>query len=213
MALVLGTNCGFVTTAPTTDPQETGALFDDKSLAVKDVAPVGAIKITEIGFYSAAVSEEANVEVGIYDHDPTLDEPENRLGVASFAKGTTVGWKSAAVDVNITAGVTYWLAAQCDDTATTSKLDMKTSGGLRLVYKTGQTSLLNPWGISFSKVDDYLYAIYAVVEVEAPVGTNMKVNIGDVFKDVDSIKINIGDAWKDVAEVKQNIGDAWKAVF
>lgn len=44
-------------------------------------------------------------------------------------------------------------------------------------------------------------------------GTNMKINIGDVFKDVDSMKINIGDVFKDVAEVKQNIGDTWKVVF
>lgn len=44
-------------------------------------------------------------------------------------------------------------------------------------------------------------------------GTNTKINIGDNFKDIDSMKINIGDAWKDVAEVKQNIGNAWKVVF
>jgi len=43
--------------------------------------------------------------------------------------------------------------------------------------------------------------------------TNMKVNIGDVFKDVDSIKINIGDVWKDVVKIQINIGDVWKDVF
>jgi len=48
---------------------------------------------------------------------------------------------------------------------------------------------------------------------EPPVGTNMKINIGDTWKDVESIKINIGDTWKDVSEVKQNIGDTWKTVF
>ena len=49
--------------------------------------------------------------------------------------------------------------------------------------------------------------------MEAAVGTNMKINIGDDFKDVDAMKINIGDTWKDVVAVKQNIGDAWKDVF
>ena len=44
-------------------------------------------------------------------------------------------------------------------------------------------------------------------------GTNMKINVGDAWKDVDSIKINIGDAWKDVDSIKQNIGDTWKTVF
>ena len=45
------------------------------------------------------------------------------------------------------------------------------------------------------------------------VGTNMQINIGDAWKDVDLIKINIGDVWKDVAAVKINIGDVWKDVF
>jgi len=43
--------------------------------------------------------------------------------------------------------------------------------------------------------------------------TNMKVNIGDVFKDVDEIKINIGGAWKAVTKVQINIGDVWKTMF
>jgi len=46
-----------------------------------------------------------------------------------------------------------------------------------------------------------------------PTGTNMSINIGDVWKDVESLKINIGDSWKDVVSVKQNIGDTWKDVF
>lgn len=44
-------------------------------------------------------------------------------------------------------------------------------------------------------------------------GTNMKINIGDVFKDVTELKINIGDTWKAVTQVKINIGDVWKTVF
>lgn len=43
--------------------------------------------------------------------------------------------------------------------------------------------------------------------------TNMKINIGDTFKDVDEIKINIGDSWKTVSGIWINIGDAWKKVF
>ncbi len=47
----------------------------------------------------------------------------------------------------------------------------------------------------------------------APAGTNMSINIGDTFKDVDSLKINVGDDWKDVVSVSQNVGDSWKTVF
>ncbi|MBA7641395.1 hypothetical protein ES703_49072 [subsurface metagenome] len=43
--------------------------------------------------------------------------------------------------------------------------------------------------------------------------TNMKINIGDVFKDVDEIKINVADVWKPVTGIWINIGDSWKKVF
>jgi len=59
---------------------------------------------------------------------------------------------------------------------------------------------------------DKLFSIYCTY-TPAAAGTNMKINIGDTWKDVDSMKINIGDTWKDVSEVKQNIGDTWKTVF
>jgi len=43
--------------------------------------------------------------------------------------------------------------------------------------------------------------------------TNMKINIGDVFKDADEIKINIGDVWKPGVKAWQNVGDVWKVIF
>lgn len=46
-----------------------------------------------------------------------------------------------------------------------------------------------------------------------PPGKNMKINIGDVWKDVSEIKINISDVWRDVTEIWINIGDVWKQVF
>ena len=46
-----------------------------------------------------------------------------------------------------------------------------------------------------------------------PTGTNMEINISDVWKDVDKIEINIGDVWKNVTKVQINVGDAWKTVF
>lgn len=45
------------------------------------------------------------------------------------------------------------------------------------------------------------------------VGTNIKINIADTWRDVDGIKINIGDLWKTVTEIWINIGDVWKRVF
>ena len=55
-------------------------------------------------------------------------------------------------------------------------------------------------------------AIFAVATA-APTGTNMKINIGDTFKDVSELKINIGDSWKEITSAKINIGDSWKTIF
>lgn len=41
----------------------------------------------------------------------------------------------------------------------------------------------------------------------------MKINISDVWKNVEEVKINIGDSWKTVTEMKINIGDIWKDIF
>ena len=50
-------------------------------------------------------------------------------------------------------------------------------------------------------------------ETVAPSGTNMKINIGDAWKDVEAMQINIGDTWKAVEGAWINIGDAWKVIY
>jgi len=215
MALVVGTNCGFVTEAPTSDPDGSGSTgMDGYSRAFKDVSPSGAVKITEIGWYCTQTTEEANFEVGIYTHNVGDDNPEAVVGslYQTNAKGTGAGWKTVTVDISITAGTTYWIAVQLDAHSGATYIDVESDATPeRVDYKTSQTTLTSPWGVSGYQVD-WILPFYAVWEAAA-VGTNMKINIGDVWKDVESMKINIGDAWKDVAEVKQNIGDAWKVVY
>lgn len=44
-------------------------------------------------------------------------------------------------------------------------------------------------------------------------GTNLQINIGDVWKEIPAVQINIGDTWKEVVSIQQNIGDTWKSVF
>ena len=45
------------------------------------------------------------------------------------------------------------------------------------------------------------------------VGTNMQVNISDVWKDIPLIKININDVWKDIEGAQINVNDVWKTLF
>jgi hypothetical protein len=51
------------------------------------------------------------------------------------------------------------------------------------------------------------------VITELATGTNMQINIGDVWKTVTGLQINIGDTWKTVTKVQINVGDTWKTIF
>jgi hypothetical protein len=165
MALVKGTNCGFVTVAPTAIPYGDGSIIADyRANAFKDTAPTGAVAVTEIGWYTDQNTEEANFEVGIYDHNTGDNNPEAVVGSLSqtHAKGTTSGWKVATgLNISITAGTIYWLAFQLDNTATQTNVNTQDSAGDKTSIKDAVSALSNPWGIDDASVPRML-AIYAV---------------------------------------------------
>ena len=166
MALVKGTNCGFVTIAPTSDPEGSTLIIDNNAQAFKYTSPVGATKVTEIGWWCNTATEEANFEVGIYDHNVGDDNPEAVVGSLSQtnAKGTGLGWKVVTgLNISISAETTYWMAAQLDNTATTTRINIGSTNGEKRDNKTSQTELTNPWGTS-SGTTGHLMAIYALVE-------------------------------------------------
>ena len=171
MALVLGTNCGFVTNAPTGDPAGNAYECDSIAWAGKDTAPVGAIKVTEIGWWCDTATEEANFEVGIYDHNVDDDEPEAVVGDLSQtnAKGTDAGWKRVTgLNIPITASTIYWMAFQLDDTATKTRGDYGSLADSKFVERyPNVTSLLNPWETNYGSYDNLMPAIYAVYETVA----------------------------------------------
>lgn len=211
MALVDGTNCGFVLSAPVADPAATSNQIDTKSQACKFVAPAGATKVVEMGWWCDNATEAATTELGIYDHNAGTNLPDNRLGVASFAKGTTAGWKTAVVDIDVVAGTTYWLAVQLDDTATNTNYNVVSNAAYKRSDKDSSTSLTNPWGAQ-TWGDAYLIGVYAVY-TSGPDFTKASINVGDVFKSGAGMSINIGDSFKEVAAMSINVDDAWKTVF
>lgn len=62
-------------------------------------------------------------------------------------------------------------------------------------------------GSARAYVDHIRITVYYTVE------KNIKINIGDAWKDVIDVKINVGDTWKTVTGIWINIGDVWKQVF
>jgi len=209
MAVVKGVNCGFVEVAPTDDPGASTMWVDDFASAFKDVAPAEALKVTEIGWWCNNATQAANFEVGIYNHDAIGDSVTTVVGWdKTNAKGTTSGWKRVSgLNIPIIGGTTYWIALQVDSTATRTQGNWS-SDGQRWVIKTAAT-LTDPWGVQ-GGVNTTLVAFYAVWEA---VSVSMKINIGDVFKDVSEVKINVGDSWKTVTKAQINIGDVWKTIF
>jgi len=172
MALTLGTNCGFVLVAPTDDPS--GANYtntDNRSHATRDTAPIGSVRIIEIGWWCDNATEEANFEVGVYTDDAVNNRPQDVVGTLSQvnAKGITEGWKKViGLDISITPGNKYWVAFQLDNTATGTTSNTGTIAGQVIAQKTVQTALIDPWGASDNTYSDVVLAIYAVYEVATP---------------------------------------------
>ena len=164
MAVVKGTNAGFVSEAPVADPGGTspGSKVDNLHSAMKDTSPIGSGKITEIGFWCDNATEEANFEVGLYSHNVGEDKPATRLYVDNTnAKGTGAGWKTVVVDWEIDPETIYWIAVQVDNTATTTNTDWNTNGADRRSLGGAAATLPEIWGGGSTETAWY-FAYYAV---------------------------------------------------
>ena len=173
MAVVLGTNSGFVSVAPAADPGGSGRGIDNYSSVTCDTSPADATKITEIGWWCDAATEAANFEVGLYDSDGIVvpGEAATRLFVdAVNAKGLDAGWKRVAVDWAITGSHKYWIGMSCENTATASYTNYNSSGGAGYDQRSGVSTLNNPFGGgALSDVDGLLtiYALYTTGGVQS----------------------------------------------
>lgn len=163
MAIVLGTNAGFVSVAPTENPGGTATTTDGYARAIKHASPIGAGKITEIGWWSDNISNDANFEVGLYSHDAGNDKPNERLFVnATNAKGTAVGWKTVVVDWEIIAETTYWIAIQLDAHTGTSKTDFTDVGVPSRDSFHAASTLGTTWSVGSNENAGYAISVYAV---------------------------------------------------
>lgn len=211
MTITLGTNAGFVTTAPTGDPGGTSSqTLDGYSNAIKHTTPSGTTTVTEIGWWASVTPSSEDVEVAIYTD--VAGEPVNFVGskVTGLSTGGTGGvWvRYTGLNISLDASTVYWIGIQVD--GGTAQTDHKHSGGQ--FRQKARIQLVDPFGTATVSNDD-VPTVYALVETEEPTGINTSVNIGDVWKDADAMKVNVGDAWKAVDSVKVNVGDSWKTVF
>ena len=180
MVVVIGTNAGFVTVSPTTDPEGASTLtLDDVSTVIRDTSPATAAKIIEIGWYCENATEAANFEVGLYAADGASvpGEAGTLLHVErTHAKGTDAGWKTATVDWEIDGSTDYWIAVQIDNTTTGTKVDIGVADNPRDSI-TNSSTLPDPFGGgAFSST--VTVAFYALWEVGVA-GTNHQIISGN----------------------------------
>lgn len=178
MALVLGDNVGFVTTAPTADPAGTNATIDGNSVVTKDTSPAGAVKITEIGWYRGAGTNTANFEVALYADSAGV--AGSRLFVDNTNSSSAGGWIRVAVDWPISPSTAYWLAVQMDAHTGTSSIDSASSGGSGSDLK-GETTLNDPYGGGAVSDADGMYAIYALVVTNQTLSAVGNIGTAEVF--------------------------------
>ena len=170
MALTLGTNVGFVSTAPTADPAGSDTTIDGSSVVVKDISPAGARKITEIGWYRGSGTNTANFEIALYSEASGVADA--RLYVDDTNSSSAGGWITVAVDWEIQPNTAYWIGLQMDAHTGSSTVDSATSGGLGIDVRTSQTTLNNPYGGGAVSDADGMYAIYALYQKSPTVALN-----------------------------------------
>jgi hypothetical protein len=161
MALVLGTNLGFVTESPVADPVDSSVECDNRAFTFKDTSPATATAVTEIGVWIDNATEAAEFTLGIYADN--AGEPAALLGSVTVAKGTSSGWKFQSCNIAISSSTPYHIGAQLDNTSakTYANWDVAT-GETRL--KLTETTLTNPWGSSDASYDNRKFGVYAVWE-------------------------------------------------
>jgi len=166
MTIVKGINAGFVKISPTADPSGSASNTDNYADGIRDVAPAGAVRVTEIGWWCDNATIETNYEVGIYSHDAINNKPDQLMGVSrTNAKGTGSGWKKVTgLNISISAGTIYWIVIQIDSTQPTNTNGNYTvSAGDYVVDVIDATTLPDPWSGEDS-IEGYYYARYAVYD-------------------------------------------------
>ena len=177
MALVLGTNSGFVITAPTADPAGADTVIDGASVVTKHTSPVGANKITEIGWYRGSGTNTSNFEIALYASDGIGGIAGTRLYVDATNSSSSAGWIATAVDWNISENTVYWLAVQMDAHSGSSNIDTATTNGVGYDRMTSQTTLANPYGGGTVDSATGMYAIYAKVSI----ARNITIGLGSLL--------------------------------
>lgn len=166
MAVVLGTNSGFVSSAPVADPAGGDAAIAGRCVGTKDTSPAGSNNVTELGAWlDSQVPNAGEVWIGLYSDDAA--DPENNVPNAPLVSGHTHFDGSdrwyivSGLSYSLTASTAHWVVTACPEEG--DAYNYGSSGGVRLVVDVDQPTL--PVHYTHSpdvNLADYMAAFYAL---------------------------------------------------
>lgn len=196
---------------PTSSDDGKGTIYNEItrgyfSFDISSIPANATITSAEIKFYS---SRKINNSYSIRQVTVERSDIESMPVAAATAYGYCNGTELGTVSVNAAAGYKAVSGTNVINYVNTHKggyiaFGLRTtneSTGVALDTRCDMRNGANP-------------PVLTVTWTTPSGGTNMQINIGDVWKDVTEVQINIGDAWKTVPTGSQiNIGDTWKNIF
>ena len=170
MALVDGTNCGFVTTAPSSDPAASSGGFSMWACASKKTSPSGTNRVTAIGWWQDNTSNGVDAySAGIYSHDAVNNNPNVLIATAATGQSVqsnTAGWYAyTGLSIGLSASTVYWIAVGCEG-SDSNTIDITDDASQLYTYKGCGNNLPETWGEK-TGFPERLIAIYAVYEAAA----------------------------------------------
>jgi hypothetical protein len=193
MAVVLGTNSGFIAlTAPTADPAGSSSLdWDGNLFAQRFTTGAFPIVVSQIGWYQDQATHGAAAwECAIYTNNatPAPDEPGTVVG--SISTGWSIaadarGWQTATgLSISLAANTTYWIGIGIAGATGSISLDYNATGGDLSGYTVDAAGTLDStWTGTFTNAGaDRLWGVYALrglVELVRYIDTDVVGGTGD----------------------------------
>jgi len=177
MALILSTNCGFVTVAPSTDPEELGVPCDGHGFAFRATSPAGNNIITEIGFWQGGSENDvAKYNAGIYAND--AGEPGALIATQSTGQSTTnvpAWYKYTGLNIPISPATIYWIAFGMEPVSQSNWTDIVSEAGELYRFEAlDSETLSDPFVVDGGPA--MLISIYAKYELAPSVAPTGNIN-------------------------------------
>lgn len=176
MALVLGSNCGFVTTAPDADPLDNAYPLDDRAKVFQTTSVTDGT-ISEVGMWINTISSpDPNViQLGIYDDNS--GEPNNLMESHTVSVNSGLdgpSWvKSSEFSTSVSSGTNYWIGA-----ATSGLISVDFAITYTGRWNDSTDGLFDPWDTVGDSDSTSLFSVYALYSAGPSTNSNLTLIAG-----------------------------------